>query len=250
MSNIALPRHIQRAMVIMAHPDDPEFFCGATVAYMAQQGIEVTYLILTDGSKGSDDRTLSTRDLIRIRREEQRAAANVLGVKHVVFFDEPDGELQNTLDVRRNVVREIRRYRPDVVIAPDPQRYYFDSGYINHTDHRAAGVIALDAVFPASQNFRFFPVLLEEGFEPHHVREVWLAGACEPNFELPLDHMFDKRVEAILQHRSQFSDPEGLVKRLQTWREESGGHVERYRRLRLVWDEEEEETQNERAPAT
>ena len=119
--------HIQapeQAMVIMAHPDDPEFFCGGTVALWCAAGAEVSYLILTNGNKGSDDPKMTPEKLTAIRREEQQAAAEVLGVKRVIYLDEPDGELQPTLDLRQRVVAEIRRYKPHTVIAPDPTRYF------------------------------------------------------------------------------------------------------------------------------
>lgn len=224
---------IERAMVIVAHPDDPEFSAGGTVGLLARRGVEVTYLILTDGSKGSDDRSVSKDELIAIRRKEQRAAADLLGVERVVFFDEPDGHLTNSYELQRDVVRELRRFKPDVVITFDPQRFYFEDRYINHSDHRVAGAVAFAAVFPASQNFRYFPELLEEGFEPHYVREVWISGAAEPNFEVETEETFELRIEALQAHASQFGSGEEIAEMLREWREEEGCAVERYRRMIL-----------------
>ena len=171
----------KRVMVIVAHPDDAEFFCGGTVALWSSAGAEVSYLILTNGNKGSDDPEMTPEKLATIRQKEQRAAADVLGVKNVIFFDEPDGELVSTLDLRKRVVAEIRRYRPDIVVGPDPSRFFFADSYINHADHRAAGLVTIDAVFPAARNRMYHPELLEAGLEPHTVTEVYLGGTEHPN---------------------------------------------------------------------
>jgi LmbE family N-acetylglucosaminyl deacetylase len=205
-------------MVIMAHPDDPEFFCGGTVAQWAAAGAEITYLILTNGNKGSDDPEMTPEKLIGVRQREQRAAADVLGVKDIVFFDEPDGELQSTLELRRRVVAEIRRYRPDIVIGPDPSRCFFANTYINHADHRAAGLVTIDAVFPAARNRMYHPELLEMGLEPHPVKEVYLAGPDQPNRWVDISPVFETKLKAILCHVSQIKDPADLVAR---WTERS-----------------------------
>lgn len=198
----------------MAHPDDPEFFCGGTVALWCRAGTDVTYLILTNGNKGSDDPAMTPQKLAAIRREEQQAAADVLGVKRVIFFDEPDGELQPTLDLRKRVVAEIRRYKPDAVIAPDPMRYFFTDRYINHADHRAAGEVVIDAVFPAARNRMYHPELLVEGLAPHTVKEVHLSNAEQPNLWINITDVFDTKMKAILCHTSQVREPENLRERL------------------------------------
>lgn len=224
---------MQRAMVIVAHPDDPEFSAGGTIGLLTGQNVEVTYVILTDGSKGSDDRSIPTEELIATRRKEQREAARRLGVRRVIFFDEPDGHLTNRYELQRDVVRELRRHRPEVVITFDPQRFYFEDHYINHSDHRVAGEIAFAAVFPASQNFRYFPELLDEGFAPHYVREVWISGAAGPNFEVETEETFEVRLEALKAHVSQFGSGEEIEARIRQWREEEGRAVERFRRMIL-----------------
>jgi len=141
-----------------------------------------------------------------------------LGVKEVVFFDENDGELISTLEIRKKVVQEIRRVQPDAVIAPDPTRYFYANTYINHPDHRAAGEIALGALFPAAGNRMYHPELLTQGLEPHPVPHIFLAGTTEPNLWVDISDVFDLKMEAVLRHQSQIKDPEDLQAR---WRQRS-----------------------------
>jgi LmbE family N-acetylglucosaminyl deacetylase len=195
-------------MVIVAHPDDPEFFCGGTIARWVREGVEVAYLILTNGNKGSSDPSVTPQRLAEMRMEEQERAAAILGVRTVVFLNEPDGELQPTLALRRHVVREIRRYRPDVVVCPDPSAYYFDTAYVNHPDHRAAGVVALEAVFPAARNRMYHPELLAEGLTPHAVHEIYLTGTAQPNRWVDITDTLEIKLEAIRAHASQIADAE------------------------------------------
>ncbi len=203
----------QRAMVIVAHPDDPEFFCGGTVALWCGAGTEVSYLILTNGNKGSDDPTMTPEKLATIRRREQQAAANLLGVKRVIYLDEPDGELFPTLDLRKRVVTEIRRYQPETVITMDPTRYFYGNSYINHADHRAAGEVAIDAIFPAARNLMYHPELLAEGLKPHPVKEVYLAGG-EPATWIDISETIEIKIKAILCHATQIKEPEALAERV------------------------------------
>ncbi len=203
----------ERAMVIMAHPDDPEFFCGGTIALWCATGTEMTYVILTNGSKGSDEPGMTPEKLATIRQQEQQAAAEVLGVKRVIFLEEPDGELQPTLALRRRVVAEIRRYQPDAVITQDPSRYFFANTYINHADHRAAGEVATAAVFPAARNRMYHPELLAQGLEPHWVKEVYLAGSERPDRWYDITAVFERKLQAIRCHASQVREPETLEER-------------------------------------
>ncbi|GAB4528980.1 MAG: PIG-L family deacetylase [Anaerolineae bacterium] len=203
-----------RVLVVMAHPDDPEFFAGGTIALWAREGAEIIYLILTNGNKGSDDPAMTPERLARLRQQEQRAAANLLGVKTIIFLDEPDGELQATLSLRQRVVREIRRYRPQVVICPDPSVYYFGDSYVNHPDHRTAGQVALEAIFPAARNPMYHAELLEEGLSPHAVHEIYLAGTVQPNRWVDITDVFDVKIQAIRSHASQLPDPKATIERV------------------------------------
>ena len=162
-------------MVIMAHPDDAEWGCAGTVAKWCAEGWDVVYVLCTDGSKGSSDPEMTGEKLIKIREKEQRDAGKVLGLKDVVFLGYPDSYLEPTLELRRDIAREIRRHKPDVVIVGNPSRG-LESHYVGHPDHYAAGEAALSAVFPTARDRMTFPELIEEGLEPHKVREVWIAG--------------------------------------------------------------------------
>ena len=201
-------------MVIMAHPDDPEFFCGGTIATWAREGNKIIYLILTNGNKGSDDPNMTPERLIRVRQDEQRTAASLLGVKTIIFLDEPDGELQATLQLRQQVVREIRRHRPDIIICPDPAAYYFGNAYINHPDHRGAGQVALEAIFPAARNRMYHPELLDEGLMPHAVHEIYLVGASQPDRWVDITDVMDLKIQAIQSHASQLADPKASIRRV------------------------------------
>jgi len=203
-----------RVLLVLAHPDDPEFFCGATLAKWARQGKEIHYLLLTCGDKGSDDPAMTPEMLCADRQVEQRAAAKVIGAKDVVFLSYHDGELMNTLDVRRAIVREIRRFKPRVVVTCDPTTYFRANAYINHTDHRTAGAAALDAVFPAAGNRMYFPDLLKEGLEPHSPKEVWMSQTNEPNVWVEVNDTIDVKLAALREHRSQIKDPGDLEKRI------------------------------------
>ena len=162
-----------RVMVIMAHPDDIEFSCAGTVARWVKGGAEVSYVLVTSGDVGIADLSIRREDAMAIREQEQRAAADVIGVKEVVFFREPDGMVENTMDLRKRLVREIRRFRPEVVIVTDPTLLWAGDGYINHPDHRAVGAAAVDAIFPAAGQPHLFQELQLEGLEAHKPRKVY-----------------------------------------------------------------------------
>lgn len=204
----------KKVMAIMAHPDDPEFFCGGTIARWGHEGCDIAYLILTKGDKGSDDPEMTPEQLADQRRQEQYAAAGILSVNTVVFLDEPDGELQPTLSLRRQVVREIRIYQPDIVLCQDPSAFYFGSNYVNHPDHRMAGQLALEAIFPAARNRMYHPELLAEGLQPHRVREVFLTGTNNPDQWVDITDFMEHKIQAIRAHASQLSDPEDVLERV------------------------------------
>ncbi len=204
----------QRALVIMAHPDDPEFFCGGTVALWAHAGCRVTYVVITRGDKGSDAPDMTPERLIALRMAEQRAAAALLGVAEVVFLDYHDGELVPDMRLREDLVRQIRLHRPDTVILPDPTTYYIGDSRINHPDHRAAGEAALAAVFPVARGRLNFPHHEANGLAPHTVQHAFVAGPHESNHQVDISTVFDLKIAAILQHKSQIAQPEELQARL------------------------------------
>jgi LmbE family N-acetylglucosaminyl deacetylase len=204
----------QRILVVVAHPDDPEFFCGATLAKWAREGAEIRYLLLTCGDKGSDNPEVTPESLCADRQVEQRSAANVIGVKDITFLNYMDGELFNTLDVRRAIVREIRRFKPHVVVTNDPTTYIRNNLGINHVDHRTAGAATLDATFPAAGNRMYFPELLAEGLEPHAPKEVWLTVTQEPTVWVTVNDTLEIKLAALREHKSQIKKPEELDKRI------------------------------------
>lgn len=196
----------RRVLVVVAHPDDAEFGAAGTVAKWAREGAEIAYVLCTSGDKGTSDPNVDPADLAKTREQEQRNACALLGVKHVVFLRYPDGILQNTIALRRDIVREIRRFKPDVVVCQDPTRRWFGQGYLNHPDHRAAGDACLDAVFPSARDPHVFPELRAEGFEPHKTAEVYLMGTNEPDVWVDISDTIEAKIAALREHRSQIGD--------------------------------------------
>lgn len=230
----------ERVLVVLAHPDDPEFYCGGTVARWGSEGRQVSYCLLTRGDKGADDSSADPEAMARTREAEQRAAAAVLGVREVIFLDHPDGYLVADLTLRREVTGVIRRLQPDVVVTCDPTNFFPSSTYINHPDHRAAGQATLDAVFPAAGSGMFFPELeREQGLKPHKVRQVYVAGAAHPNTAVDVTAHVDRMIAALREHRSQIEDPDGLADRIRHWLLDSDSppdaprYVERFQRIDL-----------------
>ena len=229
-----------RVLVVLAHPDDPEFFCGGTIARWAASGKEITYCLLTRGDKGSDYDNLSTQEMAEIREVEQRAAAKVLGVHEVMFLKELDGYVLPTLDLRRDIVRVIRQVKPKVVITCDPTNFFPSNYYINHADHRAAGQVTLDAVYPAARSALYFPALRqEEGLQPYKVREVYVAGAQHPNITVDITQYFSQKVAALSEHRSQIKDIVALEERMRNRMldpespPDDPRYIEKFRRIEL-----------------
>ncbi|NQW24368.1 MAG: PIG-L family deacetylase [SAR202 cluster bacterium] len=198
------PQPFSRGMVIMAHPDDAEWSCSGTVAKWCADGWEVVYVLCTDGSKGSADPEMTSEMLVKTREEEQRNAGKILGLKDVVFLGYPDAYLEPTLALRKDIAREIRRHKPDVVIVSNPVRGLSSSNYLGHPDHYASGEAALSAVFPTARDRLTFPELLEEGLEPHNVREVWVAGGGDGSDQfVDVEEYMDTAVNALKAHTSQ-----------------------------------------------
>lgn len=205
----------QRIMVVLAHPDDPEFFCGGSIARWTNTGHSVSYCLLTCGDKGTKDRDLSSEELCRMRREEQKAAAGVLGVRHVRFLDHPDGYLVSDLALRRDITRVIRQETPDILVTCDPTNLFVRDAYINHPDHRAAGQATLDAVFPAARDhLHFIELWRDEKLEPHIVKELWVSLPLQANVSLDVTDFWDTKINALLEHKSQIGDPEDLIERM------------------------------------
>jgi LmbE family N-acetylglucosaminyl deacetylase len=208
----------QNILVVLAHPDDPEFFCGATLARWARAGHHITYQLLTCGDKGFNDFTpagMTPDALCAIRHEEQIAAAKVIGVDSnaVHFMDCADGYLVPSIDLRRDIVRVIRRFKPDILVTCDPQTLFAAYG-INHPDHRAAGQATMDAVFPAAGSPVFFPELLIEGHPPHMPKEVWCSLTIQPNMVIDVTDTWPIKMEALLQHKTQIGDVENFKERM------------------------------------
>jgi LmbE family N-acetylglucosaminyl deacetylase len=189
-----------RAMVIFAHPDDAEIGSGGVVAKWVAAGCEVTYVLCTNGSAGTADRSVTPSELIEKRAAEQRAAADFMGVKNLVMLRHPDGGLEDVREFRGDIVRAIRAYRPHTVFTHDPHRIH---GF-QHRDHRMAGIVATDAVYPFARDHLHFPEhITDEGLEPHKVRELCYWGADEANVIVDVSDFIDKQVAALIRHQSQ-----------------------------------------------
>jgi LmbE family N-acetylglucosaminyl deacetylase len=229
----------QRILVVLAHPDDPEFFCGATIARWITAGHEVRYCLLTCGDKGTKDRSLVSEELCSIRQEEQRNAAMILGVEQVRFLCYPDGYLVADLGLRRDITRVIRQERPDILVTCDPTTLFYNNQSINHPDHRAAGQAVLDSVFPAARDhLNFIELWRDENLEPHIVREVWVCGTLEPSVILDVSEQWETKIRALYEHKSQIGDPEKLTERMKNRRTaestaEAPRYEEKFRRIVL-----------------
>jgi len=227
-----------RVLIIVAHPDDPEFPAAGTIANWTSQGVKVTYVIVTDGSKGSSEPGMTSEQLIEMREVEQRAAAAVLGVEEVIFLGYEDGRVVNNTDLKRDLVRQIRLHRPDVLITHDPTARIINNQRINHPDHRAVGDAALDAVFPLARDRLNFPEHEAEGLEPYKVLDIFLTATNEPNLTVDITATLDKKIAALLEHKSQIGEPEKLEERMREFgaRAAEGTsfhYAERFRRVQL-----------------
>ncbi len=222
-----------RVMVIAAHPDDPEFGCAGTIVKWAQSGKRITYVLLTSGDKGSHDPDLRPGRLATMREEEQRAAAKELGVHRVIFLRYPDGILENTMELRRQLSALIREHRPHILFTIDPWRHYQ-----LHPDHRAAGQAALDATWSAREWY-IFPEQLVGDMEPWRVKEVYLFWTDEPNYWEDITCCIEARISALARHASQVGlDIEKLADRIRKSAQEAGRapgyrYAEAFKRIRL-----------------
>ncbi|MFF4619963.1 PIG-L deacetylase family protein [Nonomuraea jabiensis] len=217
---------INRVLVVTAHPDDVDFGAAGSVALFVDKGVEVTYLLVTDGDAGGNERTLDNSGMAELRRTEQRTAAKAVGVTDVRFLGYKDGLVVPSIELRRDISRVIRQVRPDLVITHHPDRNYHNVAP-SHPDHRAVGGSALDAVYPDARNPYAFPELVrEEGLEAWTVREVWLTGGSTPNHWVDVTEAMDRKLAALQSHVSQVAHVEGFVDFVKTrfaaWADQAG----------------------------
>ncbi|HEY3842251.1 MAG TPA: PIG-L deacetylase family protein [Acidimicrobiales bacterium] len=205
---------VRRVLVVTAHPDDVDFGTAGSVAAFTSAGVEVTYCIVTNGDAGGSDRAISRAEMATIRQREQRAAAGEVGVTDVRFLGHPDGRLQATIELRRDISRVIRQVKPERVLTQSPERRW-DFIFASHPDHLAAGEAAVCAVYPDARNPFAHPELLDdEGLEPWTVNELWIMAANESNIAVETTKTIDRKVAALLRHESQISDPAGVTERI------------------------------------
>ena len=216
---------IDRVLVVFSHPDDAEFGAAATIATLAAGGARVDYLVTTDGGKGTEDPEITSAQLASTRVEEQRSAADLLGVSEIVHLGYPDGYLTASLELRRDIVRQIRRLQPDLVIAQNPVRRMDGNPFIGHPDHLATGEATLAAVYPAARDRLNFPELLSEGLEPWKVRQVLVSGVERANLYLDVSGQFERGMQALLCHASQIADPVAVEERVRLRAAEAGQPV-------------------------
>jgi LmbE family N-acetylglucosaminyl deacetylase len=206
----------ERVLVITAHPDDVDFGVAGSVAAWTDQGVDVAYCVVTDGDAGGFDPTVPRSDIPGIRRAEQEAAAKIVGVEQVYFLGHPDGRLYPTIELRRDLSRVIRQFRPGRVVCQSAERL-LDRIYASHPDHLAAGEAALCAVYPDARNPFAFPELLEEGLEAHTVPEVWIMAAPRQDRFVDITDTIERKITALLQHVSQHVEPDAIRDRMYLW---------------------------------
>ena len=212
----------KRVMSIHAHPDDQEFSIGGTLARWAQAGCEIISVLITSGDSGSNDLARDgsyKKDLADLREQEQLAANAVLGVKETIFLRYPDGELEPSLALRKELTRLIRQFKPDTVSTGNPEAWFYGDEYVNHPDHRAAAQAACEAVFPSAGTRLIFPDLLAAGYEPHDVRRLYIHGTEKPNTWVDITNTMELKIKALQQHASQI-DPNEVGKWMTDWAEE------------------------------
>jgi LmbE family N-acetylglucosaminyl deacetylase len=235
----------ERFMVIAAHPDDADFGPAGTAARWIDEGSSGWLVCCTSGDQGGEDPDADPLELAALREREQRAAADVIGYLGVSFLHHPDGALANDLPLRELLVREIRTFRPDAVFATDPELIFHTGGGVNHTDHRAAGLAAVDAVYPAARNPMAFAALAREGLAAHNVRRLYLFWSERPDAWVDVTGTLQRKLDALAEHRSQITDPERLATRIREWAAEEGQSigVAAAEALRvIVIDEDEDES--------
>ena len=216
----------QRALVIVAHPDDADFGVAGTLAKWVSQGAVARLVCCTSGDAGADDARTDPLELARRREAEQSAAARVVGYESVDYLHRPDGALDNDLALREQLVRIIRQFKPDAVLSMDPTVIIHERGFVQHVDHRMAGLAAIDAVYPAARNAMAFPnLVIDEGLEPHTVNTLYLFFTDRPNVWVDVSDTIDTKIAALHEHVSQLRKPEELEGMLRGWSAESGEKI-------------------------
>lgn len=208
-------------LAIGAHPDDTDFGASGTIAKWVKEGATAYYIVATDGSRGSDDPKMTHKKLAAIRKSEQEAAAKVLGVKKVFFLNHPDTQLVSDLKLKEELVRIIRTVKPNIVITMDPT-FYFNDDFINHTDHRAVSLAAMDAVFPLSRDRLTFPEHEKVGLKPHKTEEIMFVSFGEGSYFVDISSSLDSKIEALSKHASQFGNFSDIEKRMRDRAKEVG----------------------------
>ena len=211
-----------RFLVIVAHPDDAEFGPAATSARWIDAGSTGWLVCCTSGDQGGEDPDSDPLALAALREVEQRAAASIVGYAGVTFLHQPDGALANDLALRELLVREIRTFKPDAVLATDPETLFYRDGGVNHTDHRAAGMAAVDAVYPAARNPMTFPDLARHGLAAHKIRRLYLFWSERSNIRLDVSATLERKIEALRAHASQIHDADAMAGRIRSWAAEEG----------------------------
>lgn len=238
----------ESALVIVAHPDDAEFSCAGTIARWVKAGARAAYVLCTSGDVGIAEEGMTRPKAAQIREAEALAAAQVVGVQEVIFLREPDGMLQPTLDLRRKLVREIRRFKPEVVICGDPTVVWSGENYINHPDHRAAATAALDAIFPAAGQPNLFQELEAEGIFAHKARKVYVTGWQQTDLFVNIEATIELKIAALRAHQSQMRDwdPEPWVREraAASARGKEMAYAESFRVVTLVNDEDWQKLKN------
>ncbi len=211
---------IKRILVVMAHPDDCDFGAGGTIAQWTSNGIEVSYCIITNGDQGGEASQFLLEEMAQVRQREQREAGKVLGVSNVTYLNYRDGSLVPTLELRKDIVREIRRARPDRMVVQSPERNW-ERIFASHPDHLASGEAAIQAVYPDARNPYAFTDLKDAGFEPYRVRELWITGSPQPNHFVDITDTFAKKISALNAHVSQTAHNPELEAMVRSWGEKN-----------------------------
>jgi LmbE family N-acetylglucosaminyl deacetylase len=228
---------IAQVMVVTPHPDDAEYGVAGTIVHWVSQGKEIVYVVCTNGDKGTSDAGVKPDELAKTREEEQLAAANLLGVREVIFLRHPDQGLEDTPEFRKEIVRLIRTYRPATIVTADPYRRY-----VWHRDHRITGQVTLDAIFPYARDLLSYPDLMREGLSPHKVKEVLLWGAEDVNYRSDITETFHLKLTALRCHKSQVGHiplqelEERLRERYRSLAEGGDAHLaEAFHRVEILW---------------